>query len=120
MFKLAVPVLHVASSSAAEAFYCGQLGFRREFEYRPVPDNQDPCYLGVSRDGAWLHLSSFPGDGVPGGVVYLLVDHIEEMYEELLRNSVAIDMEPTDQTWGNREMYIRDADGNSLRFVLSR
>ena len=45
MFKLAVPVLHVASSSAAEAFYCGQLGFRREFEYRPVPDNHDPCYM---------------------------------------------------------------------------
>jgi len=45
VFKLAVPVLHVASSSAAEAFYCGQLGFRREFEYRPVPDNHDPCYM---------------------------------------------------------------------------
>jgi uncharacterized glyoxalase superfamily protein PhnB len=48
------------------------------------------------------------------------VFRLEEMYAELLRNSVAIDMEPTDQTWGNREMFIRDVDGNSLRFVLSR
>jgi uncharacterized glyoxalase superfamily protein PhnB len=119
VFKLAIPVLHVAGSSAAEAFYCGQLGFRREFEYRPVPDSADPCYMGVSRDGAWLHLSSFAGDGVPGGCVYLLVEDLDAVHDELIRNSVSIDMEPTLQTWGNREMYVRDIDGNSVRFVQS-
>jgi len=119
VFTLAVPVLHVKSSSAAEAFYCGQLGFRRDFEYRPVPDRHDPCYMGVLRDGAWLHLSSFPGDGAPGSVVYLLVDDLDDLYAELLRNGVFIDMEPTSQPWGNREMYISDPDGNSIRFVSS-
>lgn len=27
-----------------------------------------------------------------------------------------IHMEPTDQSWGAREMYVRDADGNKLAF----
>jgi len=29
---------------------------------------------------------------------------------------VAIAVGPVDQTWGTREMYVRDADGNCLRF----
>jgi uncharacterized glyoxalase superfamily protein PhnB len=30
---------------------------------------------------------------------------------------VAVDLPPTDQTWGNREMYVKDPDGNAIRFV---
>jgi catechol 2,3-dioxygenase-like lactoylglutathione lyase family enzyme len=30
---------------------------------------------------------------------------------------VPIELPPTDQTWGNREMYVNDPDGNSLRFI---
>ena len=116
MFRLAIPVLHVTSSLAAEEFYCGKLGFHREFVYRPG-ESADPCYMGLVRDDVRLHLSSFPGDGVAGGLVYLLVDDVDELHETLLRSQVAIDMPPTDQTWGNREMYVRDADRNKIAFV---
>ena len=34
MFKLAIPVLHVSNSTAAETFYCSRLGFSRQFAYR--------------------------------------------------------------------------------------
>lgn len=117
MFKLAIPVLHVRSSAAAEEFYCNRLGFRRTFAYRVDENKPDPCYMGLARDDAWLHLSSFSGDGVSGSVVYLLVDDVDGLHEELRRKGVSIDLEPTDQTWGNREMYVKDADGNSIRFV---
>ena len=120
MFKQAIPVLHVSSSANAEAFYCRQLGFRKQFAYRVDEARQDPCYMGLERDGARLHVSSFSGDGVSGGVVYLLVDDVDGLYEELRRNQVHIDLEPTDQSWGNREMYVRDADGNSIRFICER
>jgi catechol 2,3-dioxygenase-like lactoylglutathione lyase family enzyme len=119
MFKLSVPVLHVSSSAAAEAFYCGRLGFSRQFAYRPHADRPDPCYLGISRDEAWLHLSSFSGDGVPGNAAYIAVDDVDALHAELTAQAVAIELPPTDQTWGNREMYVRDPDGNSLRFVRS-
>jgi len=116
-FSQAVPVLHVSDASAAEQFFCGQLGFLRTFAYRPDPARANPCYLGVARDDALLHLSSFDGDGRPGSVVYLIVDDIDQLHGELLERGVAIDMPPTDQSWGNREMYIRDLDGNRIRFV---
>ena len=116
MFKLAIPVLHVSRSAGAEEFYCKRLGFRQEFAYRPL-GGVDPCYMGLVRDDARLHISSFSGDGVSGGVVYLLVDDVDELHEELLRRNVNIDTGPIDQDWGNREMYVKDADGNSIRFV---
>ena len=117
VFKQAVPVLHVADAGAAERFFCGALGFQRTFSYRADPAHANPCYLGVIRDGALIHLSSFPGDGVAGGVVYLIVDDVDRLHEELGGRGVAVEMPPTDQTWGNREMYVRDPDGNSVRFV---
>jgi uncharacterized glyoxalase superfamily protein PhnB len=116
MLKQAIPVLHVASSAAATEFYCGALGFGQDFAYRPTTQ-ADPCYMGVSRDSAQLHLSSFAGDGVAGGSVYLLVDDVDAVYQELLRTGVHVDMPPTDQSWGNREVYVRDADGNKIAFV---
>lgn len=117
MFKLAIPVLHVSSSAAAEDFYCRQLGFSRRFAYRVDEARPDPCYTGLTRDEACLHLSSFSGDGVSGGVVYLLVDDVDGLHAELLAKKVSIDLEPTDQSWGNREMYVKDPDGNSIRFA---
>lgn len=117
MLKFAIPVLHVESSAAAEDFYCGALGFELRFAYRADAANPDPCYLGLSRDGVWLHLSSFSGDGVAGGVAYLAVDDVDALHGELVAKGVAIDTGPVDQTWGNREMYVKDGDRNSLRFI---
>ncbi|HKO62802.1 MAG TPA: VOC family protein [Pyrinomonadaceae bacterium] len=118
MFQIAIPVLHVTSSQAAEAFYCRLLGFQKEFAYLLDESKSDPCYMGLRREKAWIHLSSFSGDGVAGGVVFLLVDDVDALYREFINKGVAIDLRPTDQTWGNREMYIRDPDGNSIRFVV--
>ncbi|HKY06063.1 MAG TPA: VOC family protein [Blastocatellia bacterium] len=117
MFKSAIPVLHVSSSRAAEEFYCDRLGFSKQFAYRIDEAKPDPCYMGLSRDGALLHVSSFSGDGVSGGAVYLLVDEVDSLHAELVARGVQIDLEPTDQTWGNREMYVKDPDGNSIRFT---
>jgi catechol 2,3-dioxygenase-like lactoylglutathione lyase family enzyme len=116
MLKRAIPVLHVSSSVVGEEFYCGLLGFEGEFAYRPTED-ADPCYLGLKRDEARLHLSSFPGDGAAGSLVYLLVDDVDALHRELRDRGVRIDMPPTDQSWGNREMYVRDPDNNKIAFV---
>ena len=120
MFKCAIPVLHVSSSAAAEKFYCGRLGFRRNFAYRVDDAQADPCYMGLTREGVELHVSSFSGDGVSGGVVFVIVENVDKLHEEFVATGVPIDLEPTEQSWGNREMYVKDADGNSLRFVHCR
>ena len=117
MFKLAIPLLHVSSSAAAEAFYCTRLGFTRQFAHRFDESKPDPCYMGLTRDEAWLHVSSFSGDGASGGIVNLLIDDVDVLYSELIAKGVRVDEgHPVTQTWGTREMYVRDPDGNCLRF----
>ncbi len=110
---MALPLVHVSSSVVAEAFYCGQLGFEKESEYRPDPRWPDPAFLSLARE-------SFSGDGVAGGVVGFAVRDVDALHAEFVARDVQIVLPPTDQTWGNREMYVRDADGNSLRFLQSR
>jgi len=118
VLQLAIPVLHVASSAAAEQFY-HRLGFEVESRYRPVEDQDDPCYLGLVRDGVRIHLSSFPGDSIAGGAVNLYVNDVDALHNELVAAGLTTEMEPTDQSWGTREVYVNDPDGNSLRFVQS-
>jgi uncharacterized glyoxalase superfamily protein PhnB len=45
------------------------------------------------------------------------VDAVDALHAEFTARSIPIAVEPTDQTWGAREMYVRDPDGNCLRFV---
>lgn len=117
MIKTAIPLLHVASSLSAEDFYSNKLGFRKEFAYRSNDTKADPCYMGISRDDVWLHVSSFSGDGLSGSVANLIVDDVDALHAEFAAKGVRIDLAPVDQTWGNREMYVRDADGNCVRFI---
>jgi len=51
-------------------------------------------------------------------VANFIVDDLDALHEEFCHKGLRIDLEPTDQSWGNREMYLEDADGNSIRFVL--
>ncbi|MGB8322352.1 MAG: glyoxalase superfamily protein [Candidatus Acidiferrum sp.] len=99
MIKTAIPLLHVASSLSAEDFYCNKLGFRKEFAYRSNDTKADPCYMGISRDDVWLHVSSFSGDGLSGSVANLIVDDVDALHAEFAAKGVRIDLAPVDQTW---------------------
>jgi|SRR4029079_10093471 len=117
MYMRAIPVLHVGDSRAASSFYCGKLGFSEKFAYRFDDKQSDPCYMGLIREDVVLHFSSFSGDAVSGGAVFIVVENVDELYEEFRGTGVDVQLPPTDQSWGNREMYVEDPDGNSLRFV---
>jgi uncharacterized glyoxalase superfamily protein PhnB len=54
---------------------------------------------------------------VAGGVINLLVEDVDALHAEFAGKGVVIELEPTDQTWGNREMYVKDPDRNSPRFI---
>jgi catechol 2,3-dioxygenase-like lactoylglutathione lyase family enzyme len=115
-FHVAVPILFVSSSAAAEAFYCTKLGFRKKFAYRPNASLADPCYMGLERDGAQLVVSSFAADGPHGGHgVQFYVEDADALYREYLQADLAVGT-LWDQTWGNRDFSMKDADGNRLTF----
>jgi uncharacterized glyoxalase superfamily protein PhnB len=117
---VAIPLLHVSSSKGAEEFYCAGLGFTKEWDYRPAAPAHDPAYVAFRRDGVSLHVSSFSGDAVVGGAASFYVRQVDALFAEFTSRAVPIELEPHDQSWGNREMYVRDADGNSLRFIQAK
>ena len=117
MYKRVIPILYVKSIAVAEEFYCNRLGFTRQFAHRNDDTKADPCYMGLTHDGSRLHISSYPGDAGTGSGVVIVVDGIDGLHEELVRKGVSIAMPPTDQDWGNREMSVRDPDGNKITFV---
>ena len=110
------PVLGVSDSRAAEEFYCGKLGFELQFAYRPQ-ETDDPCHMGVKRDNTAMRVSSFSGDGVPGTGVIIWTDDVDLLHEEFVSKEVPIEMGPTDQVWGLREIHVHDPDDNKLTFA---
>lgn len=115
--RLTVPMLHVADMKTAQAFYCEQLGFKKISEFRPHEESDNPSYVVLKRDETGLHLSSFSGDGKPGGVAVIFVDDVDALHKEFSQHGVDVGLAPVDQSWGNREMYISDMDGNQLRYT---
>lgn len=118
MLKAAIPVIHVSDSAKAEEFYCRGLGFNLLTSWRPNETNRDPCYMTVARDGAQLHLTSFK-DGVVGtwtSTVYVFVDDVDALYAELRAKGISTMQPPGDQSWGTREISVRDSDRNVITF----
>src|SRR6476661_5780813 len=108
MFQTAVPIIRVSGSSAAKEFYCESMGFTIVSSWCPDENSDDPCYMTLARDGAQLHIHSFPS-GSLGAAVYVLVDDVNALYAELISNGVSVTGPPIDQEWGTREIAVRDA-----------
>ena len=51
------------------------------------------------------------GDGI---YVYFECENLDERVEQLKRNGIQFDLEPTDQNWLWREARLKDVDGNQL------
>jgi uncharacterized glyoxalase superfamily protein PhnB len=117
MITSAIPVIAVSDSTQAEDYYFRILGFEKMFAYRPDPARQDPCYLGVARDGVWLHLQSFKPARAGMTDAFLWVTDVDQLHSELAARGAVIQLPPTNQTWGTRELGVRDPDGNVLVFA---
>lgn len=98
------------------------LGFATEFRYANGPDG--PWYASLSLDGHHLHLSTFAGDSAPRAAVYFYVDDVDALFGRFVaaglrvprRPESPVEEGPLNQTWGMREVHVRDPDGNMLRF----
>lgn len=119
MIERAIPVLSVKDCSKAEDYYCNILGFQKMFAHRPDPSKSNPCYLGVARDGVWLHLESFRPERAGQTSAFLSVTNVDKLYAEISARGAICQLPPADQTWGNRETHILDQDGNGLCFGQS-
>jgi len=117
MIKSAIPVIAVSDSARAEDYYCRVLGFQKMFAYPPEATRPDPRYLGVARDGVWLHLQSYKPERAGMTDAFLWVADVDRLHDELSARGAVVLLPPTNQTWGTRETGIRDPDGNVLVFA---
>lgn len=105
-----VPVLPVADLARAREFYVTALGFEVDWVWQPEPD--EPAFAQISRAGLSLYLAEREATG--SATVYLYVGNVDAWHGELTHAGVAIEQAPRSQPWGNREMSLRDRDGNLL------
>lgn len=112
--KRIVPIIKVSDIGVALNFYCSILGFNKDFHYLAGPGGPD--YVGVSLNRHQLHLSTFAGDGKMPATTYVYVDDVDVLYAGFCARGLPKDHELVNQTWGQREVYVRDPDGNTLRF----
>jgi catechol 2,3-dioxygenase-like lactoylglutathione lyase family enzyme len=119
-----IPTVRCRNMRKSLAFYTGVLDFER-VDGDDVLD--DPSFSVLSRDGDQLVLSSHRGDGELGQAIVVTTDDVDALCRGFRRRGLQtpgnpdaprhVHEGPIDQSWGTREFYIDDPDGNTLRFV---
>jgi catechol 2,3-dioxygenase-like lactoylglutathione lyase family enzyme len=98
-------------------FYGDLLGFVVDWSHQFEPGL--PRFVSISRDGITLFLTEHPETSFET-LVYLFVDDVDRLAEEIQQRGGRLDLGPVDQSWEMREFHLDDPDGNRLRFGTSR
>ena len=120
----AVPVLYSSDLERSLAFYTGVLEFELRYpEYRELSLRSG--VVDLICDGAILQLSRHMGNHPTASSVNLEVEDRQEVdarfarytargLDQSHRTESPVHQAPLDQTWGTREVYVDDPDGNTL------
>jgi catechol 2,3-dioxygenase-like lactoylglutathione lyase family enzyme len=113
-------VLLVDDVSRAADYYRDRLGFEVTF-YEANPGH----YAYASRDDCHVHFACFKdgrprpnSETVPPDMfdVYVYVDDVEGLHDELLERGADVLQGPVDAVYGLREIRVRDPNGYILAF----
>ena len=116
------PFLKCSDIKVSLNFYTNLLDFKVVQAPDPDPEAFMSMYAYLKREESFIHFSQHAGDGVFGNVIYVQVKNIDAIYNTFLNNGLkaqersGITMEPVEQTWGMKEFYVADPDGNRIRF----
>ena len=108
----ASPVLRVADTETALAFYRDVLGFEVQFRYGD--------YAGLNLGDAGLHVCKpEAGKSSGGGAVYVFCDEVDAYFGTIRARGARPEREPANQHYAMRDFSICDPDGNRLTFGCS-
>jgi catechol 2,3-dioxygenase-like lactoylglutathione lyase family enzyme len=118
-----IPTVRCRRMEASIAFYTKVL----DFDCVEHGGNGDPTVSVLMRGGALLLLSSHGGDGTFGQAIVVVTDNVDALFHKFRARGLKtpgnpdapaeVHEGPIDQSWGTRELYVNDPDGNTLRFV---
>lgn len=121
MMQVMIPIFKVGDMRAAIKFYTEVL----DFEMTDPDDTADSPVVDLGNGGANFQITTHESERLFGSVANIWVDDVDALFAKYLsrgldishvRNS-PVQQGPVNQTWGRREVYVKDADGNTLRFV---
>lgn len=115
-----IPIFRCRNMKEAISFYTRIL----DFELKEAGASPDDWVVALKNGDAELLLTSLEGDQKIGIAANVLVDDIDGLFEKYVSRGLdtsakedsPVHQGPLNQTWGNREFYVTDADGNTLRF----
>jgi uncharacterized glyoxalase superfamily protein PhnB len=114
-----IPLLKVRNMKQAVSFYTEILDFTLKF-----PDEELNIFcVDLINGDAELQLTET--DGIFGVAINVWVDEVDELFKKYMNRGLdnskkkesPVHQSPLDQTWGRREFYVTDNDGNTLRFT---
>jgi hypothetical protein len=108
MINSAVPVVPVSKLSVIDEVL-NRVGLIRDWTHEPVPGGPKYAAFTNQAESIELHASESRGDGTGPVVVYFRVSDVDAL-------AAQAGVTAEDQTWGTREFWLRDADGNTYRF----
>jgi len=119
-----IPTVRCKNMKTSLAFYTSVLDFER---IGGDDEFGDPSHIVLSRGEDQLILSSHRGDGEFGQALVVTSDDVDAVFRKFRERGLRTPGNPTapehvhegpiDQSWGTREFYVDDPDGNTLRFV---
>ena len=113
-----VPIMKCKNMKESLFFYTTILDFRIMY---PGTNEEDPV-VAITKDTIELQLSIY--DGVFGNPVNVWVNEVDKLFNKYLERGLdtsnkkesPVHQGPLNQTWGTREFYVNDPNGNTLRF----
>lgn len=115
MTFIAIPILRIFDVDKALDFYQRFLGMSVDWQHRHQPDL--PLYCQVSKNDLLLHLSEHSGDCSPGAKIFIQVDDLDALFEEISQRDYRYS-KPAIATapWGDRCFELTDPFANRLLF----
>jgi uncharacterized glyoxalase superfamily protein PhnB len=114
-----IPLFKVRDMREAIRHYTEVLDFRMTWP----EDTADSPVVDLGHEQMELQLTTHESDRLFGSVVNVFVADVDSLFAkyqsrglETNKPGSPVEQGPVDQTWGRREFYVKDADGNMLRF----
>lgn len=115
-----VPLFKVTDMAGAIRHYTEVLDFRMT----DPNDSAESPVVDLGRDGWNMQITTSESERLFGSVVYFWVEDVDALFAKFQERGLdtsqkagsKVHQGPVDQTWGRREFYVTDADGNTVRF----
>ncbi|HLO46396.1 MAG TPA: VOC family protein [Leadbetterella sp.] len=117
-----IPLLKVKNIVEAVDFYTNILDFELKYP------NEELNIFCVSLINGQAEFQLTETDGFFGVSVSVFVDNVDVLFKKFLKRGLITPKKenspvhegPIDQTWGTREFYVTDTDGNTLRYCMPK